>query len=126
MECRVLAFDIEIDGKRWLLAGAEDWKILHLQLTASRYVLPEEISLSVGGTIDRDEGSANSIRWASSSDLPMGTKVTVTLVDTDKPEKPLRIYRYDEHVQESPFTAEEEEAMERAEWLRLKAKFQPD
>ena len=122
----MLAFDIEIDGKRWLLAGVENWKLLHLQLTSSRYVLPEETSVSVSATYEADKSGANNARWAPSPNLSIGSKIIVTLVDTDKADKPMRVYRYDEHVQDNPFTPEEEERMEREEWLRLKAKFEPE
>ena len=120
----MLAFQIEVDGERWLLAGVENWKLLMFQLSASRYLPPkEEFTLDVTGVFDLNETSVNNARWTSSPKLSVGSTVIVTLVDTDNPDKPHRCFRYDAEVQESPFTAEEEERMEREEWLRLKAKF---
>ena len=122
----MLAFEIEIDDKRWLVAGANEWKLLNFQLNASRYVEPLEISAGVGGSeADGDDGCSYSFRWASVN-LALGSKVTVTIVETDEVDPPPRRYRYDAVAQENPFTAEEEAEMERAEWLRLKAKFEPE
>lgn len=121
----MLAFHIEVDGERWLLAGHQDQDHLLLQLSAFGHREIGEFNLDVHSVFGLDKNGVNNARWVSSPKLAIGSKVTITLVDADNPDAPHRCYRYDREVQESPFTAEEEERMEREEWLRLKAKFGP-
>jgi hypothetical protein len=49
----------------------------------------------------------------------------INIVETDQPDPPVRRYRSDRKVQESPFSDEEIEQMEREDYERLKAKFEP-
>jgi hypothetical protein len=122
----VLAFRIEIDGHSWQVAGVEDWEMLLLQLSAIRPRGDPEIEMDVHATFGADERGVNNVRWAKSPKLALGSQVTIKVVEADHADEPIRSYRYDADVQESPFTAEEEERMEREEWQRLKAKFEPD
>jgi hypothetical protein len=86
----------------------------------------EEVWTSMGGMTETDEnGIAHHVLWGR-VDLRVGSKVTLTVVDTNEPDPPLKKYRSDRDVQEDPYTAEEWEEMERSEWLRLKAKFERD
>lgn len=123
----MLAFEIEIDGKHFCLAGVEDWSILAFHLDASRHSESDEIRLSMGGLTQNDQnGVSHHVRWRDRQDLKVGSTVTVTVVDTNAPDPLLRRYRSDHDVQECPFTEEEMEEMQRAQWLALKAKFEPD
>jgi hypothetical protein len=125
----MLAYHICIDGERVALAGVDDWAVLSAHVTAVRERCGEplklhEVEFSVGGLSRRDGGGAgHHVRWKT-HELGIGSEVRIRLVDTETPDEPLRRYRSDREVQESPFTAEEIEEFERAEWLRLKAKFE--
>lgn len=55
--------------------------------------------------------------------LAVGMQVTIKIVEADRADEPVRRYRSDREVQENPFTDEE---IEREDWLRLKAKFEPE
>lgn len=122
----MLAFEIEVDGERACIAGIEDWSLLTFHLDAMRNGSSEEIWLSMGGMSQDDENRvAHHVRWGR-IDLCVGSRVTLTVVNTDEPDPPLRRYRSDREVQENPYTEEEWEEMERSEWMRLKAKFEPD
>jgi len=125
----MLAFEVRIDGERLCLAGMEDWSVLAAHVTAVRRrnadsEPQDELEFAVGGLTqaDRDDVSHHA-RWACRP-LQVGSQVEIAIVDTDRPDEPNRRYRSDRDVQESPFTDEEIEEMERAEWLRLKAKFE--
>jgi hypothetical protein len=49
----------------------------------------------------------------------------IEVIETDAPDPPVRRYRSDREVQESPYSDEEIEQFEREELRRLKAKFEP-
>jgi hypothetical protein len=127
----MLAFEVFIDDQRVCLAGFDDWAVLSAIISAvqRREPMPgarDEIELSVGGLSETDaSGVSHHLRWVR-TELQVGTKVTVNIVETDRPDEPVRRYRSDREVQESPFTDEEIEEMERADWLRLKPKFESD
>lgn len=125
----MLAFEIEIDGERLLLAGTDDWDLLSFHLDALREDArrPDlEISLSMGGlTQEGENGIRHHFRWGR-RELQVGTKVALTVVDTEQPDPPIRRYRSDREVQEQPFTDEEIAEFERADYLRLRAKFEPE
>jgi hypothetical protein len=125
----VLAFEIEVDGERQFVAGTQDWSLLALHIDALRHgddPSGEEIRISMGGLSEPDaNGVPHHVRWGNRT-LQIGSKVTVTIVETDEPSDPIRRYRSDHEVQENPFTDEEIAEFERADWLRLKAKFEPD
>lgn len=55
----------------------------------------------------------------------VGSKVVIEVIETDAPDPPVRRYRSDREVQESPYSDEEIEQLEREELRRLKAKFEP-
>jgi len=102
----VLAFKIEVDGEHVALAGFHDWSVLGLHVPAGRGgLLPREhLDLSVGGLSESDAlGVAYHVRWRG-RDLTIGSRVTVSIVDTDHPDPPVKRYRSDKEVQESSFT----------------------
>ena len=126
----MLAFEVLIDDQRVCPAGFEDRAVLSAIISAVHRREPKlgrnEIELSVGGLSETDANDvSHHLRWVR-TELKLGTKVTVNIVDTDRPDEPVRRYRSDREVQEEPFTEEEIEEMERADWLRLKAKFEPE
>ncbi|MDP9421913.1 MAG: hypothetical protein M3Q19_03615 [Pseudomonadota bacterium] len=123
----MLAFEVFIDGERLCVAGTDNWAVLSCILSGHRPNGDEQVDLSVGGLTDADaEGVFHHVRWGRRRQLELGTKIAINIVDAERPDEPTHRYRSDHEVQESPFTDEEIEEMDRAEWLRLKAKFEPD
>ena len=127
----MLAFDVEIDGKHIVTAGADDWSVLGLHVSARRGIpdAPAESArvddrdFSVGGLSQPDdEGISYHFRWGRLP-LSIGSRVVVTLVDTDSPDPPVKRYRSDREVQEDPFTAEEIRGMRLQTYLELKREF---
>jgi hypothetical protein len=123
----VLAFDVEIDGEHFCVAGVDDWSLLTFHLNAMREAESEAVWVSMGGMTEDDEnGVSYHLRWRDKQDLAVGSTVLIRVIETNSPDPLLRRYRSDREVQESPFTEHEMEEMERAQWLALKAKFEPD
>jgi hypothetical protein len=127
----LLAFDVWIDGIRLARAGFEDWSVLSAHVTAvkERHGTRQrsgELEFSVGGLSQSDaEGPVYHLRWAK-RDLAIGSKIVIDIIETDTPDPPIRRYRTDREVQQSPYSDEEIEQFEREELRRLKAKFEPD
>ena len=129
----MLAFELFVDDRRICLAGMEDWAVMSVILSAvSSGVradgLPREgkIDVSAGGLSEGDsDGIAYHARWAR-VDLAVGSRVTINVLETDEPDPPIRRYRSDREHREPAFTKEEIEEMEREDYQRLKAKFEPE
>lgn len=128
----MMAFDVYIDDERVCLAGINDWSIMSANVTALRdeeqsVEHVQSLDLSVGGmTLPDADDVAHHVRWGKRWDFQVGTKITIHVIDTETPELPKLRFRCDSEVQESAFTEEEIEEMDHKEWLRLKAKFEPD
>ena len=126
----MLAFEVSVDDERVCLAGMDDWSVMSVILSAVRSrqgdrPRPGELDVSVGGlTEDSSEGIAHHARWVRLK-LQVGSRVAVNIVETDQPDPPSRRYRSDCQVQEPAFSEEEIEQMEREDYERLKAKFEP-
>ena len=67
-------------------------------------------------------GAAYHVRW-SGRDLTVGSMVTLSVVNTDRPDPPIKRFRSDKDVQESAFTDEELKEMRRQDYLELKKEF---
>jgi hypothetical protein len=123
----MLAFKVEIDGEELAVAGAEDWAVLSFHLNATRREASEHpfghLRAGVGGLSLPDENSVNHhFRWKD-KDLTVGSRVVVTVVETDTPHVPVKRYRSDSSVQEDPFTEEETREMRLQDYLELKKEF---
>ena len=123
----MLAFRVELDGEELAVAGAEDWAVLALHVTASRNEASVEpfahADASVGGLTLRDANAQQyHFRWKG-RDLKVGSRVVVTLIETNSPTAPVKRYRSDAEVQESPYTEEEMREMRRQDYLELKKEF---
>jgi hypothetical protein len=127
----MLAFEIWVDDERLCVAGIADWALLSVGVTGRRHRHPDaprgdDIELDVGALSGPDAtGVSHHVRWNGRT-LHSGTKVTIQIVETESPDQPTRRYRSDKEVQEEPFTDDEIAEFERATWLRLKAKFEPE
>ncbi len=126
----MLAYEIEIDGVKYITAGVEDWSILSLHVTASRAeegskVREGYIECSVGGlTLSNEEDIRHHFRWVRVP-LEIGNAVTVRVVEVPVADTPKNRYRSDSEVQENPFTEEEMREMRYQDYLSLKAEFEP-
>jgi hypothetical protein len=128
----MLAFKVEIDGKKFVIAGFEDWSILALHVNASRgdpkalfeSARPDNSHFSVGGlSMPDSDGISYHVRWEN-KDLIVGSQIVVTIIETDSPDSPLKRYRSDSKKQETPFTEEELREMRRQDYLDLKKEFE--
>lgn len=128
----MLAFQVEIDGESFAVAGVEDWSILALHVNAARgdpaadtaFSREDSFDFSVGGLTEADtQGDSYHFRWPR-KELHIGSKVTVTIVETDTPDAPIKRYRSDQKVQESPFTEAELRELRWQDYLLLKEEFE--
>jgi hypothetical protein len=126
----MLAFEVFIDGERIYVAGVEDCAVLTALISAT-FRRPHsgtagEIEFSAGGLMQSDAGGASyHMRWEPRQ-LQVGSQVTINVIETEQVDEPLRRYRSDRQVQESPWTDQEIEKFEREEWVRLKTQFERD
>ena len=130
----MFALQIEIDGTHYVTAGAEDWSVLGLHV-GGRHGDPnasvesarvDDIDLSVGGLSQPNtEGISHHFRWPRHP-LSVGSRVVITVVDTETPDPPAKRYRSDREVQENPFTDEEMRQMRLESYLELKKEFESD
>jgi hypothetical protein len=127
----MLAYEIEIDGKKYLTAGVEDWSILSLHVTASRAeenskVRDGYLECSVGGlTVPDGEGVRHHFRWTNAP-LNIGSRISIKVVETSNVDPPKNRYRSDAKIQENPFTEEEIREMRYRDYLELKAEFEKE
>jgi len=123
----MIAFKVEIDGEEFAVAGAEDWAVLSFHLNATRSDASEQpfghLRTGVGGLSLPDANSvSHHFRWKD-RDLNIGSRVVVTVVETDTPYAPVKRYRSDSTVQEDPFTEAEAREMRLQDYLELKKEF---
>jgi hypothetical protein len=128
----MLAFKVEIEDTEFVLAGFEDWSILSLHVNARRGTSDvslnssriDEAGISVGGLSEPDSSRFSyHVRWKD-KELSIGSRVVVTVIETESPDVPLKRYRADSKVQENPFTEEEMLEMRRRSYLELKKEFE--
>jgi hypothetical protein len=125
----MLAFEVEIDGKREVCAGVADWTILGFYITAVRHepgskVRDGYIETQVGGlTVPDDSNVRHHFRWQTSQ-LKVGSVVSVRIVDVPTADAPSKRYRSDQEVQESALTEEEMRELRYKDYLELKAEFE--
>jgi hypothetical protein len=123
----MIAFHIEIDGEEVAIAGAEDWSVLSFHVDATRRDRSEKafgnLRSSVGGLSLPDENSISyHFRWKG-RELGVGSRVVITVVETEAPLPPIKRFRSDATVQEDPFTEEEAREMRLQDYLELKKEF---
>lgn len=125
----MLAYSVKINGDHVGVCGFNDWAVLTAALTAGRgkaeHAL-DGIEFRVGGLERGREGSPAHFVRCVLERLDVGDKIEIEIVDSEDVMEPLRRYRSDREVQESPFTDEELERMERETYEELKAKFEPE
>ena len=125
----MLAYEIVIDGKKYVTAGVEDWSILSLHVTASRVeenskVRDGYLECSVGGLTVPDEADVrHHFRWTNAP-LCIGSRISINVVETPSVDPPKKRYRSDTKIQDNPFTEEEIREMRYRNYLELKAEFE--
>ena len=124
----MFAFKISINGNTPRVCGFEDWNILHAIINAKRadggYIDRDQYDISVGGLALRNATDTNEHVRFGEIELSLGDEISIMLIDTENVEQPKKRYRSDAQVQENPFTDEEIHAFEKADYERLKAKFE--
>jgi acyl-homoserine lactone acylase PvdQ len=126
-----LSLLVEIDGERFTIAGSDNWGVLNVMVTAVRANAAleragDEIEVVVGGTCEQTvPGEHYHMRW-SRRHLTVGSKLSITVLKCSDPDKPIKRYRSDSTVQESPFTDAEMKDMKYREYLALREEFEPD
>ena len=122
----MLAFEVLLNGKKTMLAGFEDWEVLHAILSARRALeegADDDLEMSVGGlALSSIEGQLEHVRWGRLR-LSIGDEVSIRLVEVSRVDAPKKRYRSDKAVQEDPFTEEEIQEMEKETYIKLKKKF---
>jgi hypothetical protein len=128
----MIAFRVEIDGEAVTTAGSADWSLLGVHVTASRgdpaapvaTARSDDVKYSLGGLSEPDSaGIAHHFRWGDRQ-LSLGSKITVTVVDVETVDPPIKRYRSDAKVQENPFTEEEWRDLRYQDYLQLKREFE--
>ena len=125
----MVAIQIDVDGERYAVIGAKDWSLLHAEILAmfsepDLKVRDGYIELKAHGlTIPDSESIRYHLRWPDHP-LSVGSVVTMKVVDTEAVDSPVKRYRSDAKVQESPFTEEEMRDMRYKDYLSLKAEFE--
>lgn len=115
------SFRVTIDGEKQIVAGSQDGALLSVILSQMK---DGSQSLHIGGLTDLDsDGIAYQVRWGA-HDLHVTHSLLVEVLDTDQTDDPVRRYRSDVDVQESPYSEEEWREMEYQDYLRLKEIFE--
>jgi hypothetical protein len=123
----MIAFEILINEKKELVAGIEDWDFINAIINAKRALKAnetDEFEIRIGGIAQQVENDKiEHLRWGCKT-LKLGDTVSIRLIDTNKVDPPIKRYRSDRKVQESPFTDEEIYEMKKQTYLELKAMFE--
>jgi hypothetical protein len=128
----MLALQVEVDGQHLAVAGVADWALLSAHITANKgdpkasaeSARADRIDLSVGALSQPDsESISHHLRWGT-FDLRAGSRVLITIVETNEPDAPIKRYRSDREVQENPFTEEETREFRWKDYLELKKEFE--
>ncbi len=115
------AFRITVDDQEPIVAGLRDGALVSVHIVQMK---DGTHSLHIGGLTDADaNGISYHVRWGNHT-LQVKDTLTVEVLTTDQTDEPIRRYRSDADVQESPYTDEEWHEMDRQEYLRLKEIFE--
>ena len=122
----MIAFKVLINGKQQFVTGIEDWDSLHAVIMAIRGDKDDPdhtFDLKIGGLAQEVEpGKLEHVRWPN-IDLCVGDEISITIVETNEIDKPIKRYRSDKSVQENPFTEKELLELQKQAYLRLKEQF---
>jgi hypothetical protein len=127
----MLAFEVYVDGERLACAGADDWSVLSLIVSATRNRYEQaagEVHLHLGGMTESDsEGVNHHLRWNDPlRELAVGNELTVRILDTDTVDPPRHRHRADHEQEEPSLTEDEIRDLRYRDYLELKQEFEPD
>jgi len=122
----MIAFKVSINGKEKFTTGVDDWDSLHAVIMALRADTNDEdhtISLKIGGVAQNSEpDKLGSVRWPH-LDIEIGDEVSISLVEVDIADEPLRRFRSDKPMLEKSLIDEELFELQKQDYLRLKELF---
>jgi hypothetical protein len=124
----MIALKIRINDDETFVIGQEDTSILHSGIVVSRgnqeRDVDDYIRLNAHGlSHETEKGYPEHFRWKD-RELRIGDVVEIELLETDEIDPPVKRFRSDREVQESPFTEEEMREMRYNDYLRLKGEFE--
>jgi hypothetical protein len=122
----MLAMVISINGEQILVAGEEICELLTAHIFAMRDsdVDKSEYHIEVSGLPEqREKGKHHHLRWKRTP-FNVGDEITIKLTDVPTADPPLKRYRSDSEVQESPYTEDEIRERQWQTYLFLKKKFE--
>ncbi|SRR6266513_4048639 len=109
-----LAIEVELNGKRLVVAGAEDLSVLAAQVAAGVGATNEtvrvgtDVHLTVMGlTSPKSSSRVANLTWINGLPLQMGDSITFRIVEVEQPDPPAEILRTPTS-QELAATAEKE------------------
>ncbi|MEM6900449.1 MAG: hypothetical protein AAF583_11820 [Pseudomonadota bacterium] len=121
----MIGFKVSVNDEKIGICGFEDWSVLNsiLSVVRDRYTT-EDLNFFVRGLSRKnDEGFSEHVRFVERN-VTIGDRISIEIVETEQAIQTVKRYRSDSEVEESPFTDEEIEDMERREYEYLKAKFE--
>lgn len=104
----MLALEVRVEDERLCLAGMEDWALISATLIANRNRHPaapkgDDIVRDIGALSEPDSaGVSHHARW-NGRKLAVGMTVTIKIVETDRPDGPIKRFRADHEVCDEPF-----------------------
>ena len=120
------AFRVVVDGRPQGDLGVADFcnESVIITIACGSEAQPPDYRLHVGGLTRSDEnGVSRYYRWAIPS-IREGSRIEVEIVDSENCAPPVKFYRNDHEVHESPYTEGEERALRRQDYLELKKQFE--
>lgn len=124
----MIALRVHINGKHIVTGGQDDWSVLttHVTVTRKENEGADEgrLRYSTGGmSLPNEDRFCQHFRW-DDAEIKIGDKVEIEIVSTEDFTPPMKRYRSDREVQESPFTEDEEREMRYENYLELKKEFE--
>ena len=124
----MLALRIRINAQPPVTAGAEHWRLLHANVVVSRRIAGrddhDDLRMHIGALSEAPGLPAEHLRW-DGPDLAPGDVVTLEVVDVEAVDPPVHRQDVDAPLPRLDYTPEEWRAIQKREYLRLKAKFEP-
>lgn len=124
----MIALKIRVNGDLMYIVGQEDVSILHSNVVVSRdnseRGVSDYIRLNTSGlSQDTERGYPEHFRWKE-RDLQIGDVVEIEILNTSDVDAPIKRYRSDRELQESPFSDEEMRELRYNDYLQLKEEFE--
>ncbi len=125
----MLALRITINNQPPVTAGEEHWRLLHANVVLGRRIEGrddhDDLHMHLGGLAETPGDPAEHLRWPM-PELAVGDIVTIEVVEAEAVDPPAHRFNVDAPLPQMGFTPEEWRAIQHREYLRLKARFEPD